>query len=73
MSCQQFERLGGQHILPPKVMQTAINQENLFSTSSCKLMNAYMYGTRARKESWEAVDIMLKEAIDSSGVFNTIY
>ena len=35
-------------------------------------MNAYMYGTRARKESWEAVDIMLKEAIDSSGVFNTI-
>ena len=25
-----------------------------------------------QEESWEVVDIMVKEAIDSSGVFNTI-
>ena len=72
MSCQQFERLGGQTYFTPKKMQAAINQENLFSTSSCKLINAYMYGSKTRKESWEVVDIMVKEAIDSSGVFNTI-
>ena len=61
VSCQQFERLGGKHILPQQAMQAAINQENLFSTSSCKLINAYMYGTELGKNHGE--DIMVKRPL----------
>ena len=73
VACQQFKNLGGTTILTPQLMQAVINQENLFSTSFCKqLTDNYLYGTKSRDGVWKPVDTKVKEAIDASGVYNTI-